>query len=841
MSAPAGGDKKNIVKMAYIYFQEGRWDKAIEEYKKLIVLDPEDINTHNMLGDVYVKKGSTKEAFEEYSKVSADFSSRGQSDKAAIVNKKIASLDTALLSADSQKKQSLIKQTLKAETAMEQGDVDSAIEALSEVLKMDTENLAAFFKLGELFEKKGQVADAVKQYQVLGAAFLKNRLYKKAQEMYTKVVQLDPSSTEAHISLAQIFVKQGSEGDAKKEYLNAAEQALSAGDLANADAYAASAVELKSIEAHYVLGMVLFKKQKLSEAKAEFESLLRFKVNHVGALTNLGLVLLELNQPDKAAENIQKALKIEKDNLVALEAWVEVSIKKGNKAEAVNNLMTLIDRYSAKNDNAKTAELARSVIAMDENSTAAYTKLADSLKNMEDKNGAADAYFKLVLVYEKQNKKDLVGEFLRKTLELNPGHSEAQKRMMGEVMAGAPPSPAAKAPEPASKTAAPAPKAPAGVLDLEQDAAKPFEEPPRSAPVPAAPPSMPAAAEKTRAVAVELDHHDDLADQMSIAENYLKQGLVEEAIEIYQQLAETHPEDAEIKTKLNQAYTAYVKTGEDVIGALEEEKKAKEEEDRRLRAEMEKKAQEDTRRLREELEQKARLEAEKQARAEFEKKAHEEAEMKAKEEMERLSRAEAEKRFKEEVERKTREEVERRLKEESLKKTKEEVERKVREELEKKARDEAERRIREEAERRVQEDKRRAASAGDLSTSRTPPPSKGDVLEENRDEFMTIAVADIYVRQGLVEEAVKIYHRIVQNEPNNLEAKKKLNDAENLIKSKGGKLAGESNSAAPSPSTSSVPSPEPSKPAEPSSPTTHPAAPEKDSGGKRKSNRVGYV
>ncbi len=212
MNAPAGGDKKNIVKMAYIYFQEGRWDKAIEEYKKLIALDPEDINTHNMLGDVFVKKGSTREAFDEYIKVSMDFSSRGQSDKAAIVNKKIASLDASLLPADAQKRQSLIKQSLKAETAMEQGDVDSAIEALSEVLKMDSENLAAFYKLGELFEKKGQVAEAVKQYQVLGAAFLKNRLYKKAQEMYSKVVQLDPSSTEGHINLAQIFVKQGSEG-----------------------------------------------------------------------------------------------------------------------------------------------------------------------------------------------------------------------------------------------------------------------------------------------------------------------------------------------------------------------------------------------------------------------------------------------------------------------------------------------------------------------------------------------------------------------------------------------------------------------------------------------------
>lgn len=74
--AAAGGDKKNIVKMAYIYFQEGRWDKAIEEYKKLIALDPDDVNTHNMLGDVYVKKGAVREAFDEYIKVSSDFSTR---------------------------------------------------------------------------------------------------------------------------------------------------------------------------------------------------------------------------------------------------------------------------------------------------------------------------------------------------------------------------------------------------------------------------------------------------------------------------------------------------------------------------------------------------------------------------------------------------------------------------------------------------------------------------------------------------------------------------------------------------------------------------------------------
>ena len=118
MGIPANGDKKNIVKLAYLYFQEGRWDNAVEEYKKLLELDPEDINIHNMLGDVYVKKNSAMEAYEEYSKVAADLINRGQVDKATLINKKIARLDTGQLAPEAQQRQNLILLHVKAEEAL---------------------------------------------------------------------------------------------------------------------------------------------------------------------------------------------------------------------------------------------------------------------------------------------------------------------------------------------------------------------------------------------------------------------------------------------------------------------------------------------------------------------------------------------------------------------------------------------------------------------------------------------------------------------------------------------------------------------------------------------------
>src|ERR1700677_932543 len=219
MGIPASGDKKNIVKLAYLYFQEGRWDNAIEEYQKLLELDPEDINIHNMLGDVYVKKNASDKAYEEYSKVVADLINHGQFEKVAPINRKIARLDKNQLSPEAQQKQSLIQLRMKADEALEENRIEDAIKAFSEILKLDSEDLIVGAQLAELEEKIGHIPDAVQQYMRLGESFLKSHLFKKALEMFKKVVAVDPQNMAAHLSLAQIYMKQGSESDAKKEYL----------------------------------------------------------------------------------------------------------------------------------------------------------------------------------------------------------------------------------------------------------------------------------------------------------------------------------------------------------------------------------------------------------------------------------------------------------------------------------------------------------------------------------------------------------------------------------------------------------------------------------------------
>lgn len=64
-------EKRIIVKAAYNYFQSGNWDRALAEYQKLIAIDPMDLAVHNMLAEIFTRKGEKDQAVGEYLKAAA--------------------------------------------------------------------------------------------------------------------------------------------------------------------------------------------------------------------------------------------------------------------------------------------------------------------------------------------------------------------------------------------------------------------------------------------------------------------------------------------------------------------------------------------------------------------------------------------------------------------------------------------------------------------------------------------------------------------------------------------------------------------------------------------------
>jgi tetratricopeptide (TPR) repeat protein len=732
---PVAEDKKTIIKMAYIYSQEGRWDKAITEYKKLLALDPADHNVHTMLGDAQAKKGASQEAFNEYQIATEAYNKQGQSDKAGVVYRKMARLDSKSLDDASRKRQILLQKQVEAEAALETDDVETAIKAFSQVIKLSPESYDVYQKLGELYLRSGNMAEAAKNLLVIAEAYFRSKIYKKALPIFQKVLEADPKNSSAHLALGEIYLKDGNESEAKKEFLLISEVALEDGDLDKAQLFAQKAIQLKSLEAYYLLGQVFYRRSKYDEAKLEFEKLLKFKVNHVGALGHMADIGLRTDKLDDAQAMLNRVFKVEAGNAWAHGIQADLHLKRGKAAEAV----------------------------------ASYVLAGKAWQTAGDAGKAQEAF--------------------AKALKLDPACAEAQQGAQGALH----PAPASAQPAPApaasQEEAAPAPEAealagPSGpALDEALPAAALAQPDPSELVIPQAAPA---------AAAEQQEEHAML---MQLAEGYVSGGSLDEAIEVYQRILSQAPDDKAVRQALHHVYSLIAKqsTGEaPVAPGMAGDTSA-------AAAEFAKTAE--AARLEQEARRKEQEEAEAKLRAEEEARLMAEAEAKAKAEEEARLKAEAEARLKAELEAKIKAETESRLKAEMEAKLKAEEER-MRAAEESLRRAEESRKAAEEAARRAEELRTKAEEATrkleaaaaarqpqaphphPLAPVSAPAPAADD---DELDEFTTVTVAEIYTKQGLIEEALRIYQRILAKEPGNADVAAKL---EALKARHGGKAPG---------------------------------------------------
>ncbi|MCE5299455.1 MAG: tetratricopeptide repeat protein [Spirochaetia bacterium] len=445
-------NKKDILKMAMVYTQEGRWDKAIAEYKKLLTLDPTDYNIYNTLGDVYTKKGEDAAAYQCYILASEAYAKQGLADKSLIINKKISRLNPEKLPENDRKNAILIRRTIEAERMLEEGNIDSAIEEYKEILKINQAGFDIYQKLGELYTKKGDNKEALTYYKKIVDVYFKNRLYKKALPIYQKILEIQPDSIVTREKIAEIYEREGNESDAKREYLNLAEYYWKERNVEKTDFFAQKAVDFKSIEAHYFKGVALVMKKEYTEARKELEMLLKFKANHSGALLCLAEIYRDTGAVDDCLATLNKLVKLDPQNTDAQILLGETYRGKGNKKEASAAFMAAVSGLCENKEIDRAIELINRVLMDDQENVELLGKLADIANKANRKKDAADAYIKISDIYKKENMQDKAQEFYKMAQDINPAHQTIVDRARGVAASYGPQQvpPAAKpAPPPA--------------------------------------------------------------------------------------------------------------------------------------------------------------------------------------------------------------------------------------------------------------------------------------------------------------------------------------------------------------------------------------------------------
>ncbi len=225
---------------------EGKFERAIAEYRKALCISPHDLETTCDLGAALDRIGETDAA--------------------------VACLREANRS---QPKDASVRCILGG-ALMHQGHTDEAIPLYREALQLQPNYPNLHFHLGVALLDQGNVNEAISEL--------------------TRAVELRPSHAEAHAILGGAYVLQGRQAEAVAQYRQALRLAPDDSDsrislglaLARQRRSAEAITELREAirrdpqnpQAHHVLAAILVSLRRSEEATAEFEAVLRLRPNH---------------------------------------------------------------------------------------------------------------------------------------------------------------------------------------------------------------------------------------------------------------------------------------------------------------------------------------------------------------------------------------------------------------------------------------------------------------------------------------------------------------------------------------------------------------------------------
>lgn len=212
-------DKNKILGKAQKFIQQGKLQKAIEEYQKIIDTDPTDVRTQLKIGDLNAKLGNIEAASDTYRKVAEHYAKDGFFLKAIAVFKQILKLDPGVINVYMRLAELYNQLGLNSE-AMKQyqivvkhyenkGMKKESLDVLQKMADLDPDNVASKVKLAELYAREGYQDQAVQQFDTVAKELKEKNNYEDLIKVLEKMTGMDPKDFENMKELSTVYLKVG--------------------------------------------------------------------------------------------------------------------------------------------------------------------------------------------------------------------------------------------------------------------------------------------------------------------------------------------------------------------------------------------------------------------------------------------------------------------------------------------------------------------------------------------------------------------------------------------------------------------------------------------------------
>jgi tetratricopeptide (TPR) repeat protein len=459
-----------------------------------------------------------------------------------------------------------------AQKYLAKGQIDKAIAEWEKLLEEGKDG-NVHNTIGDLYLRKGDEEEAIKFFVKAAEIFKKDGFYPKAIALYKKILNIVPNDVECLIASAKLHAERGLLGNAVENYFKAAEiyhregstekaiiaiekvLQLSPSDINTrikiAEMYlrfgsrARAAIEFVSIASYYT------GKNEYEKAQEFYLRAMEVDPENVDIYIGMSSLAEKMNNTTQAFEYLEKALSQNPQNREVLLAYSNLAIRTNNMEEAKNSLLKIISLYPSDIQAKKILGNIYFREGMFEKAWEIFLSCVDEAINAENWSEAlhildkfAELYpvpvkEKKISIYRVQGDEEGLSNELRELAELHERNGsqkdalQCYKQILDIHLGDVEISKKIREIELALGLASPEVKSP-----LEEKLS--VEEEPK-------------------------DLSEEFVTKKTEADFYAQQGLIDEAVKIYEELISTFPDNEEIKNKLESLKPSITRTEHEVI------------------------------------------------------------------------------------------------------------------------------------------------------------------------------------------------------------------------------------------------------------------------------------
>ena len=336
---------------------KGKIEPAIKEYERLLEDNPNDVNTLNRIGDLWVRINRTDEAVRTFGKIADHYAKDGFFLKAIAIYKKIN--------------------------------------------KLDPSKLEVYSKLADLYAKQGLAMEAKSQYQVLADYYIKHGEPGNALLIYKKIAELDPNAINVHVKLADLHSQAGQTAEALKEYDRVGRMLLKRGMLEEAVQVFRKALKIDARNVELIESLVgaLIEAKDYNNAQQIVEVGLEANKNSPRLTALWARILMGKGDVNSARSSLEQALAADPNAGAVREALADLYLKQNNIDKASQLMSPLAEAAAARGDRAAAVEALNRVLRAGpghiptlEKMVVVYTRLNEETNILASMNSLAEAH-----------------------------------------------------------------------------------------------------------------------------------------------------------------------------------------------------------------------------------------------------------------------------------------------------------------------------------------------------------------------------------------------------------------------------------------------------------------